>query len=188
MMYTDRTGRSWPVKITLRVAVDVCENWGLNILQPPRQLTSTDAARILYAAADYDAGILDNADADAMLTAATCALMAFYFPPDYTADKSKKVDASDEKLTFVKVFEIAGAAGVNPMGLALWQIAALARGAQKRDWATTSASLAMAHNAACGKRSKMKTPDDFNPTIDKKKAAADAPSIDSVLFKSRHIR
>ena len=176
MLYRDKEGKDWVITIGIGVALDVLKVWGINLLElKTPSLSLEDAVKVAAAAVGYDRDFYANLD-EGIVAVVNAEILYFYFPPDYEKKETKK-KADGDKITFGLIYELAGSVGIDPSPLTLWQLLALVKGAQKRDWATESATLSLLYNINRGKNNKAKTPADFNPTIE----AKPKPCIDKFL-------
>ena len=182
MVYKDKSGRAWRLKLNIEKAEEVLEVWGIDLLNvKTASLSLSDALKVADTLVGYDDSFFSNIDDD-IKKAVEVELIYFFLPPDYERGKKKKTDDKEERLTFSKLYELGGAVGVDPRPLTLWQLVALFNGAQKRDWGPTSSILSLLYNINRGK-GRARTPADFNPTIKAQKLSETAPSIDTVLFR-----
>ena len=182
MIYRNKNGKDFILKIAIGDALEVFKTWNINLLEVNiSEVDYEKALRIAYTLSGYNPEILEAVNKEALLESVRAEIIFFYFPPDYERDSSAATEG-EEKLSFKKLFELAGLAGVSPLPFTLWQLVATVKGAQMRDWSTASAVLSMLYNANRGK-GKPKGPAEFNPTIKKAEAKKDLPCIDSILSK-----
>ena len=180
MLYRGKDGKDWVIRLTIGTALAIAKDWNINLLErKTAKLTEEEAVKIANTATGYDRGFFDSV-ADDLIPYVEAELLYFYFPPDYEKPSDeKKKDGDGQKITFALLYELGGSAGLDPSPLTLWQLLAAVKGSQKRDWATTSATLSLLYNVNRGRKNKAKTPADFNPTIEKK--AKPLPCIDNYL-------
>ena len=187
MIYRDTNGKDWRIEINIGVALDCFKVWGINLLdRKSPTLDFADALKVADTAIGYNQDFFKAVD-ETVVKIVEAELLFFYFPPDFERkdDKPKAAD-DDQKITFSLIYELAGSAGIDPSPLTLWQLIAAVKGAQKRDWSTTSSVLSLLYNINRGKSNKAKSPADFNPTTEK--ATTPPPCIDKYLRRVTHGR
>ena len=181
MIYEDLKGGLFSVKIDVKTVVDVYCNYQINLLSAS-DLAQDDVVKVAFIASGCNPGILSNVNPKQLKDVVLTSLYYFFIEPGTVPTKQKE---KGEPLTIGRLYELGGLVGLDPGPFTFWQLVALLKGTQKRDWGTTSAVLSLVHNVNCTKKSQIKDASYFNPTIDKiqeqKRKAENAPCIDSFL-------